>query len=134
MYRQWAVQRRMQLDECAPPKGVGPAILRVGGFGAFRTLENEAGLHVLEDPDLEDGRRIVARVRTVAGPWEEPKAAETYREFTRLLSRGDDSSAIVRRYRSGASPLVRDLKGAWRSGRLESVLAGNFDLIGALAR
>jgi hypothetical protein len=29
---------------------------------------------------------------------------------------------------------VRDLKGAWRSGRLESVLAGNFDLIGALAR
>jgi hypothetical protein len=29
---------------------------------------------------------------------------------------------------------VRDLKGAWRSGRLDDVLAGDFDLIGAIAR
>jgi ATP-dependent Clp protease ATP-binding subunit ClpC len=52
----------------------------------------------------------------------------------RLLSRASDSSVIVRRYRSGTSPLVRDLKGAWRSGRLDDVLAGDFDLIGAIAR
>jgi len=124
----------MQLDECPPPKGVGPTLLKVGGFGAFRTLENEAGLHILEDADVEDGRRIVVRVRTAAGPWQEPKSAEAYREFTRLLSQGNDSNVIVRRYRSGASPLVRDFRGAWRSGRLEAVLGGDFDLIGALAR
>ncbi len=134
MYRQWAVRRRMQLDECAPTKGAGPTVLKVSGFGAFRTLEQEAGLHVLEDPDVEDGRRVVARVRTAAGPWQDPKATETYREFMRLLSRASDSSVIVRRYRSGTSPLVRDLKGAWRSGRLDDVLAGDFDLIGAIAR
>jgi hypothetical protein len=106
----------------------------VSGFGAFRTLEQEAGLHVLEAPDVEDGRRVVARVRTAAGPWQDPKAKETHREFMRLLSRASDSSVIVRRYRSGTSPLVRDLKGAWRIGRLDDVLAGDFDLIGAIAR
>lgn len=134
MYRQWAERRRMQIDEYLPPRGVGPAILRVSGFGAFRTLENEAGLHVLEDSAVEEGRRVVTRVRTAAGPWQEPKSAEAYREFARLLSPGDDASVIVRRYRSGASPLVRDIRGAWRSGRLDAVLAGDFDLIGALAR
>jgi len=134
MYSQWAARRRMQIDECAPPSGPGPTVLKVSGFGAFRTLENEAGLHVLEDPDLEDGRRTAARVRIAAGPWQEPKATDAYRDFTRLLSRAPDSSAIVRRYRAGAAPLVRDLRGGWRSGRLEAVLAGDFDLIGAAGR
>ena len=134
MYRQWAERRRMQLYECAPPKGPGPTILKVGGFGAFRTLEGEAGLHVLEDPDLEQGGRTVARLRVAAGPWQEPKATEAYREFIRLLSGAKDSSVIVRRYRAGAAPLVRDLRASWRSGRLDAVLAGDFDLIGATAR
>ena len=40
----------------------------------------------------------------------------------------------MRRYRAGAAPLVRDLKASWRGGRLEAVLAGDFDLIGTLAR
>jgi len=53
---------------------------------------------------------------------------------TGSLTVAKDSSAIVRRYRAGAAPLVRDLKASWRGGRLEAVLAGDFDLIGTLAR
>jgi ATP-dependent Clp protease ATP-binding subunit ClpC len=34
----------------------------------------------------------------------------------------------VRRYRSEPSPLVRDTERGWRTGRLEEVLAGDFDL------
>jgi ATP-dependent Clp protease ATP-binding subunit ClpC len=38
----------------------------------------------------------------------------------------------VRRYRSEPSPLVRSMNGSWRTGRLDAVLRGDFDLIGAL--
>ena len=43
--------------------------------------------------------------------------------------------AIVRRYREAPSPLVRQISGApWRSGKLDAVLAGNFDLIARTQR
>jgi ATP-dependent Clp protease ATP-binding subunit ClpC len=38
----------------------------------------------------------------------------------------------VRRYRNGASPLVRDMVAGWRTGRLDAVMRGDFDLIGAM--
>jgi ATP-dependent Clp protease ATP-binding subunit ClpC len=37
---------------------------------------------------------------------------------------------VVRRYRRKPSPLVRDSVRAWRTGRLDRVLAGDFDLLG----
>ena len=40
-------------------------------------------------------------------------------------------SAVVRRYRGEPSPLVRSGDGSWRTGRLDAVLRGDFDLIGA---
>ncbi|NIP45933.1 MAG: hypothetical protein GWN21_06060, partial [Gammaproteobacteria bacterium] len=42
---------------------------------------------------------------------------------------GDDKLQIVRRYREQPSPLVRDSARGWRSGRLDRVLEGDFDLI-----
>ena len=38
----------------------------------------------------------------------------------------------MRRYRDGAAPLVRDAKGRWRCGRLDTILRGDFDLMAAL--
>jgi ATP-dependent Clp protease ATP-binding subunit ClpC len=37
----------------------------------------------------------------------------------------------VRRYRGTPSPLVRDSVRGWRTGRLERVFAGDFDLVPA---
>ena len=37
---------------------------------------------------------------------------------------------IVRRYREEPSPLVRDAARGWRTGRIDRVLGGDFDLIG----
>ena len=130
MYRRWAERRHMQLDEHLQRKGPGPVILQVAGFGAFRTLETEAGLHLLEEG--ESGRRIVARVRVVAGPMEEPRAADAYQLFTQRLLSAGDPSIVVRRYRRHPAPLVRDARRGWRSGRIDAVLGGDFDLIGAL--
>jgi ATP-dependent Clp protease ATP-binding subunit ClpC len=36
---------------------------------------------------------------------------------------------IVRRYREEPSPLVRDAVRGWRTGRLDRVLGGDFDVI-----
>jgi hypothetical protein len=46
-----------------------------------------------------------------------------------MLCRADDKLQTVRRYREQPSPLVRDSARGWRSGRLDRVLDGDFDLI-----
>ena len=85
----------------------------VTGFAALRTLRPEAGLHVLEIPDGRGGydRR---RVRVTVTP----DGARRRRPRT-----------IVRRYRERPTPLVRDAVRGWRTGRLDAVLAGGFDLV-----
>ncbi len=130
MYRLWADRRHMQFAEIAQPGG--PPILQVAGFGAFRTLENEAGLHILERAGAGTGRRMTVRVKVAAGPVREPKPAEAYRVFSELLASSEESGAVVRRYRDKPAPLVRDAKAGWRTGRLDAVLGGDFDLIGGL--
>jgi ATP-dependent Clp protease ATP-binding subunit ClpC len=47
------------------------------------------------------------------------------------LQRGPQPHAVVRRYRGEPSPLVRNMNGSWRTGKLEAVLRGDFDLIAA---
>ena len=40
-------------------------------------------------------------------------------------------NAVVRRYRGQPSPLVRSGDGSWRTGRLDMVMRGDFDLLAA---
>jgi ATP-dependent Clp protease ATP-binding subunit ClpC len=42
---------------------------------------------------------------------------------------GEAKLVIVRRYREQPSPLVRDGVRNWRTGRIDRVLGGDFDLI-----
>ncbi|HEY5347579.1 MAG TPA: hypothetical protein VIJ72_05260, partial [Rhizomicrobium sp.] len=121
MYRRWAQRRHMQMSDTGRP-----GLILIGGFGAFRTLLGEAGLHVLED----DGRRLAAQVTIAPGPREEPRPGHAERACTEAAARAEKSLAIVRRYREKPAPLVRDAKAGWRSGRLDLVLDGDFDLIG----
>ncbi|WP_053225916.1 AAA family ATPase [Solirubrobacter soli] len=112
MYSAWARERGMRLEG----EDLPPANRRyrwhatVTGFGALRTLRPESGLHVLEIPDGRGGfdRR---RVRVTVSP------------------DGAAGNQIVRRYREHPTPLVRDSVRNWRTGRLDAVLAGAFDLI-----
>src|SRR5262249_25859912 len=110
-------------------------ILHVTGFGAHHTLMAENGLHVLDEGHGEEApRRLVARVSAVAGPREPGLPGTDARTIaTRLLAALPASTNIVRRYRERPAPIVRDGAG-WRSGRLSAVLAGDFDLVGALKR
>ena len=131
MYRRWAERRHMQFDEIGP-LGAGPPIFQIGGFGAFRTLAQEVGLHVWEEPT--SGQRTVARVKVAPGPATEPGASVAYKTLANLLAASADAGSVVRRYREQPDPLVRDAKNGWRSGRPEIVFRGDFDLLGAAPR
>jgi ATP-dependent Clp protease ATP-binding subunit ClpC len=135
MYKRWATERRMQIEEVQVHSSSMPGCLVVSGFGAGRTLAAEAGLHLLEyESSREESARAVARVRVAATPDEVPEAPD--RRKAALLEAIDGAppaSAVVRRYRLDSSPLVRDVARGWRTGRADLVLAGHFDLLGDVA-
>ncbi|MGA7325370.1 MAG: AAA family ATPase [Rhodomicrobium sp.] len=132
MYKAWAAARNMQISERnAQPRLPGTPILLVSGFGAHRTLRRETGLHVLEIPEGEKTYdRFTARVRVAPVPLEDLPAHKMRALLTTELSKTDALKTIVRQYRDGASPLVRDAAAGWRTGRYDAVMRGDFDLLG----
>ncbi|HZH31402.1 MAG TPA: AAA family ATPase [Pyrinomonadaceae bacterium] len=143
MYRRWAEARRMRfevLQETPDAAGDGEASIApyqmraaISGFAAYSLLHAEEGLHVLETPqDEKSFNRARVHVRVVAQP-DEPagRGADALRKqaAAALAADANGSPQIVRRYREEPSPLVRDSVRGWRTGKLERVLEGHFDLI-----
>jgi ATP-dependent Clp protease ATP-binding subunit ClpC len=146
MYRQWAQKRRMSFEVLTETGGSGDAanpyqmLLAVSGFAAYTILEAETGLHVLEMPQDEKAfGRARVQVHVVAQP-DEPPSGHTPAAFRMQATRAFSTAAadgnhtaqlttIVRRYREEPSPLVRDRVRGWRTGKLERVLDGDFDLM-----
>ena len=67
------------------------------------------------------------------------EAVQPPRDATELRGRGlaalatatsEATLGVVRYYREEPSPLVRDCRRGWRSGKLDRVLEGDFDLLG----
>jgi ATP-dependent Clp protease ATP-binding subunit ClpC len=122
----------MQISEVPGRAGDAP-ILLISGFGAHRALDRETGLHVLETSDGgKNATRITARVRVAPAPAGELPPAKLRVALAMGFAASAASNILVRRYRDGASPSVRDMKAGWRSGRLDAVLRGDFDLIGTI--
>ena len=139
MYRAWSERRRMQCDilETSSGRGREPyrLLLAVSGYAAYSILEAERGLHLLEVPQGEGKHfnRVAARVRIAPQPEIPPPAGpQGLLEQARaaLTDQRAESVAIVRRYRAAPSPLVRDSVRGWRTGKLDRVLRGDFDLLG----
>jgi ATP-dependent Clp protease ATP-binding subunit ClpC len=130
MYRGWANNRHMQLSERTAEQVRHPRLL-ISGFGAHRLLAQEAGLHVLEGEEEKGPRRATARVKIAVAPLGDMPAEKQERLLAEAFEASPRTGTIVRRYRSTPSPLVRNMNGSWRSGRLDAVLRGDFDLIAA---
>ena len=144
MYRAWGGRRGMQIDVLEESGGDGRQPYRlclgVSGYGAHSILAPEEGVHVHEAPEEGHGppfRKCAVHVRVAPQP-EHPPTAPAERDRTialraqaveALTARGRDRLGIVRRYRDLPSPLVRDDVRGWRSGLLDVVLAGNFDIL-----
>jgi ATP-dependent Clp protease ATP-binding subunit ClpC len=140
MYKQWAGKRKMEfrvLEEAGGGDAPYRLLAAVSGYGAHRFLAPEHGLHVFETPEEgQDGkgfRRDKARVRVAPQP-DEPAGdslADWVRQANEALGDAEPSdSTVARRYRELPSPLVRDGVNGWRTGRIDRVLGGDFDLFG----
>jgi ATP-dependent Clp protease ATP-binding subunit ClpC len=134
MYRAWGRKRGMRVDVLAETGGDRKPyglLLGISGFAAWTLLEPEKGLHIWEVPA---GKRVpawrcAARVRIVPQP-DEP-VDDPLTSARQALVRPDGAPPeVVRRYRETPSPLVRDSRRGWRTGRLDRVLGGDFDVIG----
>ncbi len=128
MYRAWAEKRGMRLEELQRRDGDsrGSVVLGVDGFGALTLLKGETGVHVFETPrDEHSFDRVTAHVVVIAQP---PEPADSSARAAAALAGAEAPQTIVRRYREEPSPLVRDSVRGWRTGRLDRVLAGDFDL------
>ena len=121
MYVGWADGRGMRVRRNGDD---GVVVLDVSGLGAYTLLKPEIGLHVLELPHEED--RSFDRVTVLVDV--EPVGHGP--NGTAPPDRPEP--AVVRRYRHEPSPLVRDGSGL-RTGRIDRVLAGDFDLLAAAA-
>ena len=137
MYQKWAKKRRMHLKVLHEEDGEGIQpynfIMAVSGFGAYSILKLESGVHVFETPKAEKSfQRHNIRVRVVAQPEIPEQEEEAFLAQARDAFAREEVSAtvIVRRYRQEPSPLVRDSIRKWRTGRIDRVLDGDFDLVG----
>lgn len=113
MYESWARQRGLQVHREGMAEGA--VLLRISGHAAWQGLRGEEGMHQLDGG--EGQTRCTARVSVTSDP-----------PLPGSESAGGEAR-LCRRYAQAPSPLVRDAVRGWRTGRLDRVLAGDFDLI-----
>ena len=131
MYRNWARARGMRLRELDSSKCRYESLFLVSGFGSFGLLEPESGLHVFEVPAGKTKfDRIRARVEVAPVPTDGRNQGEVDDMAADILDADTSRKVeVVRRYREEPSPLARDSVRHWRTGRLEFIFDGNFDVI-----
>ena len=131
MYEAWAAARGMGLERL-PSGDAGRHLFSVGGLGCWRILHPEAGLHVLEHAAAEGDRvaeRETVRVTVAArDTTPAPDGTPLFQLAGAALAAAPSPNVVARRYRTGPSPLVRDSARGYRTGHLDQVLAGEFDL------
>jgi ATP-dependent Clp protease ATP-binding subunit ClpC len=126
MYEAWARRRGMRVRRLWSEVSF---LLSVSGIGAYRILAAECGLHVFESPhDERSFDRVAVHVRVAPAP-PAPPDTDAVDVARGALAEVAPPTTIVRRYRTKPSPLVRDSVRDWRTGRLDRVLAGEFDVI-----
>ncbi|MEM9326570.1 MAG: AAA family ATPase [Bacteroidota bacterium] len=128
MYKQWARARGMKIKSIKQKEAqeIGGALLMVTGFAAYPILKDEMGHHIFERGAKENTKK--SKVRVVVLPVE----IDDYRDeqHSEILARLEAVRNVknVRRYKFSKSPLVKDLRNSWQTGRLDKVLEGAFDL------
>jgi ATP-dependent Clp protease ATP-binding subunit ClpC len=132
MYRGWARKRGMRVEVLSESGGDGEPyrlLLGISGYAAWSLLRAECGLHVWEVPagKRAPARRCAVHVRVVPQP-DAPVADPAARARQEMARPEGAAPGVVRRYRETPAPLVRDVHRGWRTGKLDRVLGGDFDL------
>ena len=126
MIEGWAAQRGMDLKPLALDGW--QRAWSVEGFAALRILEHENGVHIAEEGGLGETARVqIAVAAQIPGPESLLPAPLSVVAAKALHDARTDE--VVRRYQERPTPLVRDRRRDFRTGRLDLVLAGHFDLM-----
>jgi ATP-dependent Clp protease ATP-binding subunit ClpC len=126
MIEGWASQRDMDIKPLAIDGW--QRAWSVEGFAALRILEAENGLHIAEEGGLGETARVqIAVAAQIPGP--ESLLPGPISVVAAKALHDAHSREIVRRYQDRPTPLVRDRRRNFRTGRLDLVLAGHFDLM-----
>ena len=132
MYLSWAEKRQMRFKilESSTPEKPSRGLLAIAGFAAFPVLSLEQGVHVLEIPDGQSFKRIKVLVGVVAQPHvlDAGTQAMKKRALALFAEKKTTPLKIVRRYREKPAPLVRDAVQGWRTGNLDQIWNGDFDV------
>lgn len=130
MYVSWAKSRGMKLkkiEETHEDQEV-QFIATCSGFGAYDILKSETGYHVFEELIPNKDISVKSRIKVKVIPMD----IENYRsedlEKIKESFRAIGGSNNARRYKIDKSPVVKDLVKGWKTGKIQQVLAGNFDL------
>ena len=138
MYEAWADKRNMRITRLfrsdVNDETDMRAVYAVSGYGAASLLAAETGLHVRERPGETPQKHFRDTVRVIVAPQPEaplPTARNAVIPVAEeaLNKLHGPETGIVRRYREKPSPLVRDSVRGWRTGRIDLVLGGDFDLL-----
>lgn len=137
MYVNWAKKRLMKCEILRELFEGSLAdytcIMAMSGFAAYAILEEESGMHVLEIMN-KDKQLTRCNVRVQVAPQDLAPEGNTaaFLEQARAAFRKNNEKPrrIIRRYQTTPTPLVRDNVRKWRTGRLDRVLDGNFDVMG----
>jgi ATP-dependent Clp protease ATP-binding subunit ClpC len=128
MYEAWGKRRGMRLERLDETEH----LYAVSGLGVGTILAPEAGLHLLELAEQsgtgERVERLHMQVELAPRPLRPRGDGPLAAEARGALEQAPSSTAVVRRYRFEPAPLVRDAVRGYRTGRIDRVLAGDFDL------
>jgi len=102
-------------------------VMAIAGCGASLALVSSASMGAGR---LFGGGTLIG---VAIVPLGDVPAAKEHKLIVETLDEAPRPTAVVRRYRE-APPLVRDAAGKWRTGRLDLVLGGEFDLLQATER
>ncbi|UCF63035.1 MAG: ATP-dependent Clp protease ATP-binding subunit [bacterium] len=137
MYRSWSEKRRMRMlvlhEVMDAVRKEFQFLAAVSGFGSYSILQKETGLHVLEVPKTPKTHfKYNVNVRVCPQPEKPVQNQEAILDLAKqaFSEQKETGARIVRHYRLEPSPLVRDNIHKWRTGRIERVLEGDFDLMG----
>jgi ATP-dependent Clp protease ATP-binding subunit ClpC len=120
MYTRWAERCGLRCSVLSQ----APWTIAVVGFGAWATLRNEQGLHRFVHEEARTATKGHWLVRV--GPWPAGQEGDAKAAAVALGPR-PATPEVARRYRLGSAPLVRGR--AARTGRIDRVLDGDFDLL-----
>jgi ATP-dependent Clp protease ATP-binding subunit ClpC len=130
MYTAWAKNRNMKLESVHKRTEAMECFeyFTIAGFGAYSILESESGYHLFERKDEKTNELIKQKVQVKVLPMED----KDYRrkDFTFAIQRFEKFGRLTntRRYKFQKSPLIKDVKQNWQTGKVERVMNGDLDL------